>query len=326
MHQNGRKLTQGFHEKVPRTIIVNSNRENPGLFLPRCSVLMTLGNYTCCWMISAGRTAVPKRDGTITGRKLTVGIVYLPPGTCILTRIPKTMWSVSPRCSVLMTRSMHLNMFPRRLQPLGPVPWTSLPVKDISVPCGGPRLEREAGRERPPRWREQRGPGGVKGGPAAPRPRPAGGPGTLLLLLCGGPRGLRSPVNGLCGLPAGAATCSGEAPHALLFDTACGTTLWTSWPPSFSTLPLSGAMRGRALPMRASGRGVSMHACACTPQGVLCRACLLAPAHPCGTHDRFLPSRSPFEPRQSDPPSLQQATRSSRCDDTNVRVCDNCPG
>jgi len=31
-------------------------------------------------------------------------------------------------------------------------------------------------------------------------------------------------VNGLCGLPAGAATCSGEAPHALLFDTARGAT------------------------------------------------------------------------------------------------------
>jgi len=30
--------------------------------------------------------------------------------------------------------------------------------------------------------------------------------------------------NGLCGLPAGAATCSGEAPHALLFDTARGAT------------------------------------------------------------------------------------------------------
>jgi hypothetical protein len=31
-------------------------------------------------------------------------------------------------------------------------------------------------------------------------------------------------VNDLCGLPAGAATCSGEAPHALLFDTARGAT------------------------------------------------------------------------------------------------------
>ena len=299
MHQNGRKLTQGFHEKVPRTIIVNSNRENPGLFLPRCSVLMTLGNYTCCWMISAGRTAVPKRDGTITGRILTVGIVYLPPGTCILTRIPKTMWSVSPRCSVLMTRSMHLNMFPRRLQPLGPVPWTSLPVKDISLPCGGPRLEREAGRERPPRWREQRGPGGVKGGHAAPQPRPAGGPRSSSSSSSwweGGGVGFVPQVNDLCRLPAGAATCSGEAPHALLFDTACGTTLWTSWPPSFSTVPISGTMRGSTLPMRASGRE-SMHACACTPQGVLCRACLLAPTQPWGTHGRFLPSQRPFEPR-----------------------------
>jgi len=86
--------------------------------------------------------------------------------------------------------------------------------------------------------------------------------------------------------------------------------LRTSWPPSFSTLPLSGTMRGSTLPMRASGRGVmSVHACACTPQGVLCRTCLLAPAHPWGTHDRFLPSRSPFEPRQSDPPSLQQGAQ-----------------
>ena len=117
-------------------------------------------------------------------------------------------------------------------------------------------------------------------------------------------------VNDLCGLPAGAATCSGEAPHALLFDTARGATLRTSWPPSFNTtLPISGTMRGSTLPMRASGRGVSMHACACTPQGVLCCACLLAPAHPCGTHDRFLPSRSPFEPRQSGPPSLQQGAQ-----------------
>ena len=31
-------------------------------------------------------------------------------------------------------------------------------------------------------------------------------------------------VNDLCGLPAGTATCSGEAPHALLFDTARGAT------------------------------------------------------------------------------------------------------
>ena len=117
-------------------------------------------------------------------------------------------------------------------------------------------------------------------------------------------------VNDLCGLPAGAATCSGEAPHALLFDTARGASLRTSWPPSFSTLPLSGTMRGSTLPMRASGRGMmSVHACACTPQGVLCCACLLAPAHPCGTHDRFLPSRSPFEPRQSGPPSLQQGAQ-----------------
>ena len=85
--------------------------------------------------------------------------------------------------------------------------------------------------------------------------------------------------------------------------------LRTSWPPSFSTLPLSGTMRGSTLPMRASGWGVSVHVCACTPQGVLCRACLLAPAHPCGTHDRFLPSRSPFEPRQSGPPSLQQGAQ-----------------
>jgi len=76
-------------------------------------------------------------------------------------------------------------------------------------------------------------------------------------------------VNDLCGLPAGAATCSGEAPHALLFDTARGATLRTSWPPSFSTLPLSGTMRGSTLPMRASGRGMSVHACACTPQGAV---------------------------------------------------------
>ena len=62
-------------------------------------------------------------------------------------------------------------------------------------------------------------------------------------------------VNDLCGLPAGAATCSGEAHHALLFDTARGASLRTSWPPSFSTLPLSGTMRGSTLPMRASGRG-----------------------------------------------------------------------
>jgi len=47
-------------------------------------------------------------------------------------------------------------------------------------------------------------------------------------------------VNDLCGLPAGAATCSGEAPHALLVDTARGASLRTSWPPSFSMLPLSG--------------------------------------------------------------------------------------
>jgi len=85
-------------------------------------------------------------------------------------------------------------------------------------------------------------------------------------------------VNDLCGLPAGAATCSGEAPHALLFDTARGATLRTSWPPSFSTLPLSGTMRGSTLPMRASGRGVTnVHACACAPQGVLGRTSLTQP-------------------------------------------------
>jgi len=39
-------------------------------------------------------------------------------------------------------------------------------------------------------------------------------------------------VNDLSGLTVGAATCSGEAPHALLFYRARGTTPRTSWPPS----------------------------------------------------------------------------------------------
>ena len=116
-------------------------------------------------------------------------------------------------------------------------------------------------------------------------------------------------VNDLCGLPAGAATCSGEAPHALLFDTARGAT-----PDELATLfQHAAAFRYDARQYAADarlGEGVmSVHACACAPQGVLCRTCLLAPAHPWGTHDRFLPSRSPFEPRQSDPPSLQQGAQ-----------------
>ena len=70
---------------------------------------------------------------------------------------------------------------------------------------------------------------------------------------------------------------------------------------------------------------MGVHACACTPQGVLCRTCFLAPAHPWGTHGRFSPSRSPFEPRQCDSPSLQQGTQDliiAMC----VCVCDKFPG
>ena len=112
-------------------------------------------------------------------------------------------------------------------------------------------------------------------------------------------------VNDLCGLPAGAATCSGEAPHALLFDTARGAT-----PDELATLfQHAAAFRYDARQYAADARlgeggeraRVRLHTAGCCvashPRPFLC------------THGRFLPSRSPFEPRQSDPPSLQQGAQ-----------------
>ena len=145
--------------------------------------------------------------------------------------------------------------------------------------------------------------------PTAPRPRPAGGPGALPL-LCGGPRGLhfpgQRPLRPACGrgdVQRGGASRPALRHSARRFS-----------PDELATLfQHAAAFRYDARQCAADarlGEGVmSVHACACAPQGVLCRTCLLAPAHPWGTHDRFLPSRSPFEPRQSDPPSLQQGAQ-----------------
>jgi len=49
------KFDAGFHAGALGIIIVNSSRKNPASFLSRCSVLMTLGNYTC--MISGVRSS-----------------------------------------------------------------------------------------------------------------------------------------------------------------------------------------------------------------------------------------------------------------------------
>jgi len=73
LHQNGGKLTKGSQSIALGIIIINSNCQNLWLVLPRCSVLMTHGNYTCCWRSAPHCTAAPKRDGTITGRILAVG-------------------------------------------------------------------------------------------------------------------------------------------------------------------------------------------------------------------------------------------------------------
>ena len=73
LHQNGRKLADGSFVNVPRTTLVNLAPQNRRLVFPRCSVLMTLGNYTCCWRSAPDCTAAPKRDGTISGRILAVG-------------------------------------------------------------------------------------------------------------------------------------------------------------------------------------------------------------------------------------------------------------